>query len=344
LVTEDLRRIGSPLPIAAGSVSINGDAAVRRSLSATIIDPDSKHVPKDTEAALNITGAEVAVRSGIRYPDGTEETFPAGVFGITSLNVEHSDGGTLIQLSGLDRAERVQVESTAPIVIPANTSVAEAVRRLVTARYSTALFTIADRGDRVGNLLFPAGEDLWAKARDLAVAMGEVLSFDVYGRCVSLNDLTGSDATRVLTYGPGQRPTMNPDRVVDRDQRPNGVIVVGTHSATDGTIRGEAWDTRPGSATRRGGRYGDRPVTIESQFVSTVGGANALALAELNKRLGPADRVTFSTVPNAAHDIGDVIRVEDDAIGATGLYVIEQIDFPFAVTADSGIVARRPVS
>lgn len=334
------------LAVTDGDSNIDLTDAVRRDCTATIIDPTGDLTPRTASDLLAPFATEVTIRSGWRYDDGSEELAPCGVYRVTDLSLTDHGSGTEITISGQDRASVVRVPSAAPVSVAGGSNVVDAIRTLVRARFPSATFAPAASTWVVPALFWPPNTDLWGEARKLASSAGLDLAFGADGSCVIRPASTiGADTPITLVYGPGSYPLWGLKRSQAAADTPNGVLVTGTHSSLPSPVHGEAWVTDPNSPIRRDGPYGERPVYVSSASVSTTDQANAAARSKLAELLGSADTISFSTVPNARADAGDVFSVDRDVIAVVGeRFLVTQLTLPWTATGVMQVTGKRRVA
>ena len=82
------------------------DLAVRRELHATFVDADGILTPTQATDLLTPKGTEVRVHRGL-YVGSDYEWVPMGVFGIVEPEVRAHSEGTVVELKGFDRVDRL---------------------------------------------------------------------------------------------------------------------------------------------------------------------------------------------------------------------------------------------
>ena len=97
------------LDIDSGQVNISANSAIRRTCEIHLVTPRSSDnlVPDNDFDYLSPYGNELKVYRGIRYSNGTEEYVPLGVFVMTDVDINDSNEGVDINVSGEDRSLRV---------------------------------------------------------------------------------------------------------------------------------------------------------------------------------------------------------------------------------------------
>ena len=103
-------------------------------------------------------------------------------------------------------------------------------------------------------------------------------------------------------------------------------------------------DTDPNSPTNINGPYGIAGDVQFDQINYQSSVALIAAKARLRRDLGAADMVTFTAMPNPAHEAYDVVHVQAPEIGLDQLYVIDTVDLPLDAGKDMTVTARRVVN
>lgn len=329
-VYHGLELVKAGLSIESGDLTIDSTATVRRTLRATAIDVDGDLVPgaAATDEILDETRAEVHVRSGFRFADGSEELQPCGVFRPRSTS-RAADGGVTIEIDGYDRSVACQTNLAHAWAIPAGEAVEAEAARLLTEVLPGLTVRSVETGFTTPALLLPEGSDPWGEATQLVTAAGCELSIDRLGDGEIAPATVAASQARVVRFVAGENQFWNPKVSRTVDDLYNVVVVVGSHSSTSG-IRAVAADTDPSSRTYYRGPFGARVWIERSERVSSQPQADAMANALLVRKLGPAETITLECPPNAAIDEGDTMLVHHEPLGIYQRFgVIEKIGLPF---------------
>lgn len=303
LVASDL-----PIDTESGTITVSSDSEVRRQIDLTIVDPTL--VPTSASSVLTPHGTELLVRKGFRYPDGTTEVIPVGVFRIDKPT--SALGGAAIAVTGVDRGRLLAEDlfiNTAQSVTT-NTVPAEITRLIAQTTSVPSVTDLTGNGTLVRLVAWEQGSSRWDAISEMALAIGA----EVY------TDVSGNFVIRTLPA-----ITDVPDWTVDIGQ--TGVIIEGTESwdrekvynavtarsePTDGSaaVQATVYDTNPASPTYFSGAFGHRPRPVySSPLLTSVGTCTAAATTILARSIAPARTVTVSCVPNPALDAGDVVTL-----------------------------------
>lgn len=331
------------LPIVGGTVQVDRTAQFRRSVqSLTVADSDGTLVASLATDPLAPYGNELAVYSGIRYPDGTTETVQVGVFGISVYDVVNQ-AGHLITLTAFDRARTVSRNKwTDTYIVAAGTNYAAALQALITDRFPAATFAVTATTATTPLLTFNAGDDPWAKATEMAASIGYEIYFNRAGVCViaPIPDVGASAVAWQHVTGPGG-VVVKIDSSITNDPGYNGAVVTGQGPSNTIPVRAVSWDNNPASPTYYLGKYGKVPQFVTTSLVTTAAQAQAMADGLVRLRLGASQVVTYDVIPNPAVDEGDVVYLADTTTKIAGLYVVDACSVALTHAAAQTMVVRQ---
>ncbi|MFF8831392.1 DUF5047 domain-containing protein [Streptomyces sp. NPDC015131] len=345
VISPDLETIR--LPAVSGSVDIDRTAAVRRKLTCSSVDPLGVLTPREDGEVLTPRGTELRAYRGVRYPDGTEEVCPLGVFRLSKASISDTTGGSpTIDLECFDRSRTIARDKfTVPYTIASGTNVLTAIKHIVQRTFPAAQYdAITSTLTTTAPLLFDAGNDPWEAVTQLATSMGCEIYFDVEGRLViappeDINALPAPD----FTYIEGDGCTMiDLSRVYSDEPGHNGVIVTGESPGDEKPpVRGEAWDMNPTSPTYRFGPYGEVPMFHSDNLVKTNEEAQAVAQGILAAVLGASSQLSITATVNPSYEAGDVVEVRRDRSGVAGLYSVDAFNVPLRDGTQSLTLRQR---
>lgn len=317
---------GETLPITAGRVTVEFDADVTRAGQVTVAGlPEWE--PVDATDALDVrAGTEIRLEQGVVDDAGVEHWWPQGIFRPSKPSVSRDAGGLSIAVDLHDRSYSVKLASIrrrwviagdAPILAGIATVLAEVAPWLP--------LNIDLTGDHAGGadyVVCEYGDDVWAKARELALSMGRWLHVDRAGVCVAtpISDPYQSDAA-----------ALSPLTSLD----------VGSDTATIVNVVGATWtEPRPDDAPEgwvpEGGvqEWVDResstsitsPVGVRARAYSgdasvlhTPSHAAAAALSD-GLRLRDLSRAASCTVvPDPRFDVGGAVTLDGYTYRVTSL-------------------------
>lgn len=344
---------GSLFPL-GGQVNASDDA-VRRRATVDMIDPTGTLTPESAADLLTPYGAEYRLYRGIRLPGGVEYTdgdgvpqytknefIPLGVFRVVTFESYDAGDGYHFVLQGYDRSwEIARRKFTTPYTISAGTNFATAIRTMIASRGLTLSYNFATTSELTPKLIFDVGDDPWAKAQEMAQALGMELFMDVSGVCVMRPVPDPALDPVAWPYIEGRDATLlYVDRSLSVTDAPNHIIAQG--ATVDGdAIMGHAKDTNSSSATYWLGPYGDIPDVIRSPFITSQGMANTAAAAELRKRLGGAEQINMEIIPNPAHEIHDIVSVVRAKSGINFAYGVDSLAINLAPEQPMPMTVKR---
>lgn len=301
-------------------------------------------VPATAGDLLTPFGNELRIYRGIKFPDGSTELVPLGVFVITRTEVNDDGNQLTIKVSGDDRSVRIsRARWTKPYEIASGTNLATAIQNILEDRWAdvTCIFDPTSATTSKTILGLDTDNDPWQDAVRIAESAGLDLFFDGDGiaRLRNLPDVTTGAINE--TYDEGtEGVTLSVTKSISSESTYNGVIVTGEGSDVTTAVRAEAWDDNPNSPTYRYGKFGEVPAFYSSSMITTVAQAQETATNLLNKYLGADEGIQFGMVVNPAHDTGDLIRLQMAATKIDKVLLIDQLTIPLSPTDTMSAIAR----
>jgi hypothetical protein len=345
ILGSDGAALTTPLYVTGGNVSVDGAAAIRRICDLTLVDPTGALIPQSGTGIgpLAPYGIEIKISRGVQFTDESIELAPLGVFRVSANSVKESDSASqTLSIHGYDRSRTIaRNKLTVEYIIAADTNYVTAIIDLLTSGWigPRALQVLATPTAAVTPLLIlEVGADPWAKAQEMAAAIGYELYFNGNGAVV-LQPVLSPAESAVVKYSEGPASVLlDLNASLDDEDGYNGVIITGESTSIAVPVRGEAWDSDPMSPTYYLGPYGRVPVFETSPYVVTQMAADAAARARLQVLLGRSQQVGFSIVPNPAHEPGDVITVTRLKSGVSADYQLMAFDVPLLPTDNMPLV------
>lgn len=335
----DLLLAGSPvreeIPFTDGSVSVDAGSEVRRTLTLTIPDPTDFPVSEDDP--FSPYGHELFVQSGLRYIDGSEETVPLGFFVIESIDGDTHTGPLTINAAGrevLIQAEPFETAtSTAGYESPflfIKDRILDVIPSATVVNEATAATT------NLATATWDADSDRWAALQSVARSCGAVLFCNANGSFVLRDVPDPTTATPVWSVNAGDNGVMvGAKRSLSSEGVCNRVVVRGENAADNAVpISATATISDPSDPLRYGGPFGKRTKTITSDLATNSTKAQGMANAEIRKARQPNRTVSLSSVPNAALDADDCIRVVYGPIADPELHIVRSFSVPLTVGGD----------
>jgi hypothetical protein len=298
---------GVPVPVEAGTITIDRTAQNRRSGSVQI--PWSLAAGEDLGVDLRdlTLGGYAQVSRGLRYADGSTELMALG-----RLRVESVTWDTLAASANLELADRMAQVRDEPFTAPyaaKGVRPAAAAVAIVTAVFGSSISysTPYNPPDAMGDTIY-SGERSDALSA-LEQSYGAETYFDANGNFVFAAK-PGTSEPVVWTVDAGTAGVMvNASENLDRTGIYNGVLVQGQPTADQPPFSSLAVFTDPTSPIRWGGPFGKVALIADSTSVTTQAQADATAQSLLNLRLKQTRSLTLTAAPNPALEAGDTIEV-----------------------------------
>lgn len=356
IVTADLwynqALVVSGLPIVDGSITVDRTSKTRRSGTITIGDPT--FFPTFANSPLAPYGAELNIKWGIAYPDGSAETVSLGWFRIEDVTQEtapsQSNGGLPV-LTLFDRSQALSDASFVDPIDRGGWDVMFLLTRLVQDVVPYAAVNFAS-GLTTGTV--PGGTVFDSARLDAVASCAGYLNaeayFDVNGaiQVVPVPALTQStptsaavwtaDASTAAAVAAGASATgvlVSAKRTVSRTGVYNLVAAYGASTGQAAPPTGYACDTDPRSPTYFGpsatgnpvGPFGASVYRYQNNLLTTSAMCATAAQTQLNNYLGLARSLSFQTCPNPALEAGDIIQVIYPD-GKTELHLLDSFTIP----------------
>jgi hypothetical protein len=331
----------STLDIIDGSITY-GTSSARRYAYVNLGDPNGIFTPGNYKELLQPLGRMMRLFRGIRYPDGTSELLPCGVYDISLFRVDDSGDGFTCRVDGYDRSRKLtRAALTDDYSIAAGTNIGTAIQMLlnhvlvgssiqINYDFSSTVYTTP-------LVNYQAGADPWAGAFALAQSIGCDLYFSVDGYCTMRPILDPRQVIPVWTFDDTRDQISMADAQMYQDDPVNHYVVFGEATDSAPAVRGEAYDNDPSSPTYVFGPYGRNTNVSTSSVVTTVAQANAMAAGLLAKTSAAVQQVDMDIVPHPAFDVNDVIRVRRPRISLDSHFAITQVVIPMIANRASNL-------
>lgn len=343
------------IPLISGSMAISRTDSTRRSGSCTLaatnlLDPA-------THPNIAPFGAEIGIRSGLKYPNGDFEDIQLGIFPITTLDWAE-EGGGIPSVSFADRSYSITEQSVNPSYDAAGKLVTTTIATLLgrSVFYDTVLIYPSERAisnvQNAGQLFLivrpdvkdakiPGGKPieggLWQGIQDLAASIGCEIFFAPDGFNVILQPVKNMDDTITTfdtTFDTGPNGNIiTCSRSLAREGAWNTVYATGVLPANAASAQLPPFvkisdnDTR--SPTYVNGPYGQISHEITSDFITDPAALTKLAVNELRKGLGLATSTSLTVLPDSSLDVGDIVKITF-LNGDTQMRMIDSIDIDLA--------------
>lgn len=298
----------------------------------------------DSNAAGNVAVGELEMMEG-GPAASTIELVPLGIF-ILDADLDEADDGT-ITVSAADRSQRIsRARWTDPYTVPAGTNVGDGLTDLLTTCWpdcpiGATLGAVSKATTAKVVYLDGADSDPWKDARALAASSGHDLYFDAAGE-VQVRDTPDPESDPVCaTYYAGEQAIiLEQTRSARLSQLYNGVIVTAEGSDVAIPKRGEEWDDDPNSPTYCDGPMGRVPLFYSSPLLTTQDDVDSAAQTMLARVKRPIEQVSFTLVPNPAHEAFDVVEFVDED-GVARRYMLDVVSLPLDSSGPMTATARE---
>ena len=348
-VLSDGKVVRDNIPIIGGKVIADRSGSVRRSCDVSFI-PDLELLE-----LLLPYGNELQVWSTVHIPAGRETPpalarFSLGVF--RTANPRSSDDGASpsMTVTGYDRSRAIRRNRfTAPYTVAKSTNYVTAIGALMQNRLPAIRdvdLDLPDVDELSPLLVFDAQSDPWDALSKMATAIGMEVFFDVDGLPVLQAEPDPEADPPVWTFAEGDGSTLlSVDRNISDDPGYNGVLCAGESTSAAAPVQALVWDGDPKSKTYYLGPYGQVPVFMTTQYVTTVAQAQSAARAELRRQLGVTEAASVTAIPNPALELGDTCLTVREPVGLNGRQLVERIEMPLVVdeAMTVGLRERRAV-
>lgn len=328
--------LAADIPVIGGSVTASLSSTVTRSLDLTV---DDSLFPTGPSSPLSPYISVLHVRSGVEYPDGSQDLFPVFTGRVYQAN-RGADGKVTIQADDL-AADVIGYRFESPTgSVPGGSTVNE-IQRLIRGGLPQAVFGLNDVNDQAVPIL-TWDEDRGRALNELAVALqgrwyalgnGDFVvrryPYTVPAPVGRITDgqpsyTRASDSLRGIPETTGVIAAAT--RSVTRDGTANSVTVVSERLDGSAPIRYTARDFVEGSPTFFGGLYGSVSIILKPQTTLDLPAAQALARAQLNASRALTEQWSFTMAPDYSLEPGDALIV--GYRGQESTQVIDRITYP----------------
>lgn len=323
------------VPISDGSVNVDSGSQIRRTLSLKIADP-ALDPGNDPDAVLAPYGAELHVRTGIRFPNGTIEWVPLGWFRVEQVAISSSD---TLALSASDRAAYIKDARFSVLAsVTSNTIPTEIARLITTARPGTVVDDLTGSTAATPNVFWE--QERWPAINDLADAIGADVYFTPEGDAV-IAPVPAIDDPPVWWVDAGETGVMIESATETTREGTYNAVIASGEAAETAPVTATVVDDNPSSPTYYDGPFGKKPYFYTSPFITTTAQATSAAQAILDRVRGMSRQLTLTSVPNPALEGGDVIRVRF-ADGSVETHLVDAFSIPLNPDGSSSITTRSP--
>lgn len=349
------QKVVSDIPVVDGSITVDRTSKTRRSGSITIGDPT--FFPIFANSPLAPYGAELNIRWGIKYLDGSQEMISLGWVRIEDVEQETapSQGSGLLPIvTFYDRSQAVEAAGFLDPIDRSGWEVKSLLTHLIqdVVPYAGVSFSSGlTSGTVPGGTVFDSSR--WDAVSACAGYLNAEAYFDVNGNAAvvpvpSLSQSTPAsaavwtmDASTPAAIAAGASASgvlVAAKRKVSRNGVYNCVAVYGTSTGSGTPPTGYACDTDPRSPTyfgpspnggdpSRQSAFGAAVFRYQNNLLTTSAMCAAAAQTQLKNLLGLARSLSFTVCPNPALEAGDIIQVIYPD-GKTELHILDSFTIP----------------
>jgi hypothetical protein len=319
---------GTTVDVIAGSVTIDGAAAVRSTVDITL--DGTGMWPVTADALLAPYGNELFIERGIYLGGGGTEMCSLGYLRIETPSQDAPPDGP-IRIAGQDRmAGLIKARLLSPRQFSATDTFGAVMSALVTEVYPAATIQWdAGDGTAIGAAVITQ-DDRFKFLDDMVASLGKLWYWDHRGILVVADP--PDPTTPVYTVDSGADGVLiSASRQLTREGVFNAVVATGDGAGdASAPVRAVAYDNNAASPTYYYGRFGPVPEFYSSPFITTDVQAASAASARLRAQLGLPYNLDLSTVPNPALEPYDPIATVLHGVAET--HILEQITVPLAAT------------
>lgn len=326
-----------PLELIDGSVTMDRTAQQRTRAKLTI-PSESVSTAEFLDFAQLASGSEVAIRTGLMYPDDTQELVTVATLRVDDVEF-HEDRQPSV-LSCVDRSQQVaDSHPVDPIPFIATDVIEAAIIQLVLDVLPNIETITPGHAETFGKAVV-VEEDRWLSISEWAAGLGCEPYFDANGNFVLAEIPAFTDAA-VWTIDTGTEGVMiDYDSTTTRRGVFNGVKAMG-QPVDGGTppVSFLAIDDDPTSPTYWDGPFGHVLAYLHGETITTNAQAQRAAEALLATLLGVVQTVNLGTIPNPALEPDDAVAVIRTD-GGKERHLIDSVTIPLGVKGNFTLNTR----
>jgi hypothetical protein len=333
------------LAIDSGVVNVSTSSAVRRTCSVSLTQgrDSTSLVPDSDFDLLTPFGNELRLFRGVQYDNGSVEYVPLGVFVITDVTINDKNDGVAIEVAGDDRSLIVSRNKWISPYQLLSGSLEASLSDLIKNRYPDALVSFPTTNITINQVVLGVEKenDPWKDAVEIAELVGYDLFFDADGIVQLVPFPSLDDAMIVASYQEGQGTTViSLDRNISTRETFNGIIYTLEGSKITTPIRIEIWDEDEDSPTYRYGKFGQVPIFITSNLLTTSDEAVKAAANLLNTYIGAQEGISWQSMVDPTLDVQDVVYIKSNGAKVDRLVILDSINIPLEASETMSATAR----
>lgn len=333
------------LAIDSGSVDIKAKNAVRRTCNVTLTTTRELNslVPDNDFDLLTPFGNELRLFRGIQFDDGSIEYVPLGVFVIIDVVIKDTNEGVQISVTGDDRSLIIARNKWTEPYQMVNGALETSLDAMLRDRYPDIQTAFTTTNVTINQVVLgiESNNDPWKDAVELAELVGYDLFFDANGVCQLTPFPTIDGSTIVASFKEGDDTIITElDRTISTRETYNGVIYIVEGSEVPTPIRVEVWDEDTTSPTYRFGKFGEVPIFVNSNLLTTEAEAVKAASSLLNQYVGAQETISWNSLVDPTLDAQDVVYVKADGAKVDRVVIIDSLSIPMSPEGAMSAVAR----
>lgn len=345
------------LSVTDGETTEDRSQRRRKRYSLRLVDPDGElaRLTKGASLLSNTSGNEVRLYRGFAPLDLAERYVLLGTMDIAQSRARRSGKGEAsVELVGFDRSRRVSRNRwRTRYVLIGGTPRVTAIQEIILDRFPSAEFVSipVDLADTVPRNIYDTDDDPWEAVERLALGGGLEVFSDDPGRFV-IRNIPDPDQDQVAwVFDTGQATLLEAvEQASDNEEAYNGWIIDG-ESSYGVTVRGEAYDTDPGSSTYAGDPLASPPVppgpyglVLGHEVIGTIATAaqaRTAAQGKVNTTKGTPEAVETTGGVHPGLHVSDVVQLIDAPLGLDNRYVLDRVTTPIRAKGRQHLKTRE---
>lgn len=311
----------------SSTMTVDGTADTLRYCNLTLADP---LVPGLTPDNLWPIGPEIKIFSTMYWPGNNSYKIQQGVYRLSKPNSSITGTEPVVtKLDGYDYSKVIARNRwTKPWQIEADTNVITAIVDIARNRLPNVEFDVIAAPSPIlvpeTTLEHGGSSNPMKDMKDLGDAAGLDVFFNHEANLVIRAVTDPATTAPVYDYlDDDESITVAMNRAIDEEQGYSGVVLLGSHPDAK-PVAAESWDYDALSPTFVN-TYGFVPYFIDTQFISDAQLAQPQMMADskLLQVKGIMEQVTYNAIANFAHEQGDVVSMESEALNVLSTSVLD---------------------
>jgi hypothetical protein len=313
--------------ITTGGVTSNWKANNRRNFTATVALNSWEDLP------INVFSSRVKVYVGVETLPGIPRFLPQGSYRVDQ--VARQKAGALDITGTSYEVYVIQDRFWTPRTPSGGVSTINSIKTLVSESFPSAEFVVTATKDKVVEMTAPWERERWDAVTALAESINAEVYCDAEGKFViadKVDFVKGSDPVWKVNVGPDG--VLVTETIANtRDKVYNAVVAYGSTSEQDkAPVTGVVWDSDPTSKTWYDGPFGRVSRFYSNPGFTTVQQCEDAARNMLAESIAENREVNFTTVPNPALEVCDVIQLSM-LDGTIENHMITELNIPLGLGA-----------